>query len=653
MDRINVSRNKLLAPPRPLRRSISPWSKSKDVSETAWPTRVYLTLATRVTSAQFVVVGSLLGIIAALALWGNALRRIDPIQMNNWGLVSVFPFTFYAAILLLTISYCALIARPTSPIPLLLLHILVLIFIIHGTPTILYETVRYAWTYKHVGIIDYILRHHSVNPNITVLNIYHNWPGFFALGALITDATGFRNALGLAAWAPVYFNLLDLGALFLIMRTLTNDRRVIWLSLWFFYLTNWVGQDYFSPQALSYFLYLVIIGICLRWFRKSSVPAHASLKRWLRSERLITSYTKLVQHSIPPHAADSKPTSFEIWGFALIILLLYSIIVSSHQLTPFIAILAVSALVISRRCTLRWLPAVMIALNLAWLFFVAWSYVGSNLRSIVNSIGQPADNFGGNFIDLSSVSQAQRYIAADTRYFTAAVGLLAVCGFVRRVRYGYLDTAAILLIGAPLLMLGGNGYGGEILFRLYFFALPFFAFFIAACIYPSQTLVTSRRRTVVAFVFSMCLLGGFLLPYYGKERANFFTGKEFAASELLYNVAPPGALLADAVPDWPLQYRNYENYTYLSVSNLPAAQLGRIVDDPANELAVLMESYKAPAAYFTITRSMEAYAEETGKLPRGALDRIQEQLSQSKKFHVVFADKDAIIFVLNMDTGNS
>jgi hypothetical protein len=646
-----MRRTQPLARPQRLRRWGIGRLRRSDTSEIDWLTRIDVSLATRLEPANLALAGSLLGIAAALLLWVDALRHIDPVQMNDWGLVSVFPLTFYAAILLLTMSYCALIARPTSPIPLLLMHIVVLILIIHGTPTILYTTVRYSWSYKHVGIIDYILRHHSVDPNIAVLNIYHNWPGFFALGALFTNATGFHDALGIARWAPVYFNLLDVGALILITKTLTDDRRIIWLSPWFFYLTNWVGQDYFSPQAFSYFLYLVIIGICLRWFRKSSVPSYEKLKRWLRSERLVASYSRLVQHLTSPDTANAKLTLVERCGLVLIVLLLYSIIVSSHQLTPFIAIFAVSALVIFQRCTLRWLPALMIALNLSWLFFVAWSYVGSNLRWILESIGKPTDNLQSNFISLGNVSQAQRYIASDTRFFTAAVGLLAVCGFIRRIRNGYLDTVGILLIGAPLLMLGGSAYGGEILFRLYFFALPFFAFFIAAWIYPSQTLVTSRYSMILAIVLSLCLFAGFLLPYYGKERSNYFTNEEFAASQYLYDNAPPGALWADAAREWPLLYRNYEIYSYVSIDDLPAAQRARILNDPANELAALLGEYNAPAAYFIITRSQRSFTESTGRLPRGTLDRIEEQLLQSDKFRVFFVDRDAIIFSLNKDGG--
>src|SRR5690606_18972448 len=65
-------------------------------------------------------------------------------------------------------------------------------------------------------------------------------------------------------------------------RTFTQDQRLIWLGVWFFFLANWVGQDYFSPQALNFFMHLVIVAVCLTWFRQKDPPTAAQLQRWLR-----------------------------------------------------------------------------------------------------------------------------------------------------------------------------------------------------------------------------------------------------------------------------------------------------------------------------------------------------------------------------------
>ena len=112
--------------------------------------------------------------------------------------------------------------------------------------------------------MDYILRHGAVDPMINVSAIYHNWPGFFAGSALLTAFAGRENLLTIASWAPFAFNLMNLVVLRFVLRGLTQDKRLVWLSLWFFFLINWVGQDYFSPQAMAYVLYLACIGLLIR-----------------------------------------------------------------------------------------------------------------------------------------------------------------------------------------------------------------------------------------------------------------------------------------------------------------------------------------------------------------------------------------------------
>src|SRR5207253_4125007 len=88
------------------------------------------------------------------------------------------------------------------------LHPAALVPVVHGTPAIAYGTLRYSWAWKHIGIVDYIQRHGSVNPDIGFLDAYHNWPGFFALAALVTRLGGWHDAIGIATWAPVFFELL-------------------------------------------------------------------------------------------------------------------------------------------------------------------------------------------------------------------------------------------------------------------------------------------------------------------------------------------------------------------------------------------------------------------------------------------------------------
>ena len=142
----------------------------------------------------------------------------------------------------------------------------------HASPVILYGTLRYAWAWKHVGVVDYFMRHHALDPDLSFLPVYQNWPGFFGLTSTLTEAVGLRSALSFAAWAPPVFELLNLAALWVLFGALTEDRRVRWTACWFFLIANWVGQNYFAPQAFVYFLYLAALGIVLTSLAKTTGP---------------------------------------------------------------------------------------------------------------------------------------------------------------------------------------------------------------------------------------------------------------------------------------------------------------------------------------------------------------------------------------------
>jgi len=184
--------------------------------------------------------------------------------MNDLGLISVLSPKVIVALVILTISFVLTLQQPHMRVPVLALHMVLVIIILYGIQNIIEEAPRFAVVYRHAGYTEYIMRTGSVNPN---LDAYFSWPGFFVLSAFVTRVAGYQSILSYAGWAPVFYNLIYFGPMYMIFTSTTTNKRLIWLGLWFFYLTNWVGQDYFSPQGLNFFLYLVIIAILLKWFK--------------------------------------------------------------------------------------------------------------------------------------------------------------------------------------------------------------------------------------------------------------------------------------------------------------------------------------------------------------------------------------------------
>lgn len=597
--------------------------------------------ASRVNVRWGSIVIQLIMVAIALFLWQASLRSVDLTKMGDLGLVNILPFTYYLAIALLSVSFCLGNAEDRAYPPMLLLHVVALIFMLHSTPQLLYGTLRYSWAWKHVGIIDYIQRNGSVDPTIAYLNAYHNWPGFFALGALLTDVSGFASAVSYAGWAPVFFNLIDVGALYLIFRALTNDRRLVWLAIWVFYIANWVGQDYFSPQALNYFLYLVVIGVTLTWFSLWAPPLKEELQRRLKSPHLASWTSKFFHKEIPEGVRATSPE--QRTELTAILVMIFIVIASSHQLTPFMMIIALVLLVGTQIVRARSLPILMAAITAAWIIFMAVAFLGGNLYWIVKSIGGLTGNISGNLLNLANASPGQVLVSWMDRGLTALVIILAVFGFLRRLRNGYWDVAAALLVFTPIPMVVANAYGGEMVFRVYFFGLPFLAFFVAGLIYPTPLSGHTNGTAIRSVLLSLVLLSGFFFGYYGKEEMFYFSKNEVQAATWLNNNAPKGSILVSGTADWPLMYRHYEWYDYEDLADLSKSERLQVLKDPVT--GILSEMSKNPVGYMVISRSQMAQVDVTGILPRGSLLNVAKALSTSSSFQLVYSNADTVIYM--------
>lgn len=584
-------------------------------------------------------------ILVALLVWGLELPTVDLRRMGDLGLLPIFP-TLYVVIGILIVSFALVIRQPKAREPLLLLHVVALILIVHGTPNILYGTLRYSWAWKHIAIVDYIQRHGSVDPSIAYLSPYHSWPGFFILNALVTQVAGFASSLAYAGWGPVFFNLIDIGALRLVLKTFTRDSRLIWLSIWFFYVTNWVGQDYFSPQAMSYFLYLVVLGICLTWFKRVTPPSKTALQRLVLFDRPAS-----LLHQLLRRAADTTvppPTSlpFQRLGLMIIVILILSVLAFTHQLTPYMLTSALALLVIFQWCNARNLPLLAFVLATTWVVYMTVAFLKGNLSWVIQSIGQLTGTIEGTFIDLSVASPGQVVIAYIDRGMTVLVIMLALLGGIQRLRQGYWDLPAAFLVIAPLPVLVANSYGGEMVFRVYLFVLPSAAFFVAALLFTRPGLGAPWRTVGMIVLLSGVLWAGFSFGYYGKERQNYFTPNEVGAAEYVDTVAPAGSLLLDGSWNWPLYYRNYEFFNYASILTFSWKERIAITQDPVGMLSRRMGNSDYPAVYLIITRGQIASIDMTGWMPAGSLQTIEQALTKSSQFKIVYSNADAKVFML-------
>jgi len=562
------------------------------------------------------------GLVACLALWGAGLTgvAVAGVARADLGLISVLPVTFWAALGVFTLSFgWSVVYRPAQwP---LAAHVLALIAMLNATPAILYGTLRYSWAWKHVGVVDFI-SHHGVDFSLGgVLGVYQGWPGFFALNSFLSSASGLHSALAYASWAVAVNHLLWLGPFILIARAFTSDQRLIWTGACLFEVGNWVGQDYFSPQAFAYFLYLTVIAVCLRWLRHPPAdvaPGGQRPRRWV-----------IVACLVP----------------------LLLAIASSHQLTPFMLIGALAILAVCGQLRPRALPVVTAVITVGWLAYAGRPWLIANRARILQGLGNPWANTSAHLVSFAPVPFGQIAVDWGARGASALMGVLAVAGFWRywrrhrgAARRSWLAVALLAVAAIPIV--AANSYGGEVIFRSYLFALPFLAIAGAAAFFPDRRSGRPAATCLALVATLLALMTGFVLGNYGDEATNYFTPREVAASEWLYRTAPAGSQLVGATSNFPWGFVHYNRYSYTFLDNPPSLDRAAL-RAPVQTLTQIMKPGSSPASYLILTRSQAEGLYLSGTWPASGLSRITHDLLASGKYRVVYRNADAIILQLS------
>jgi uncharacterized membrane protein YgcG len=573
--------------------------------------------------------GPVLLSLAAVVCWAVGLARVDAREVDDLGLAPVLPVSVLVALAAATAAFVWTLAQRPPRRSVLVLHVVTLIVMLYGMTGMVEPVPGPNILWRHAGIADHIARTGGVAPTI---DAYFNWPGFFALTAFLASAADLASIIELGArWAPVFFNLLYLGPLLLLYRRSTSDQRLIWVAVWVFYITNWIHQDYLAPQALTYFLYLLIIGILLRWFatERSAWPAPARFAPW---------------RPPPPPVEDPRPQTASGRRAALmaVVLVLFAAAVPNHQLTPFAILFATGALVLARRCSARGLPFLMVVMIAAWITFVSAAYLSGHLSILGGHVGQVDSIAAANLTDRLRGSADHQLVVRIRLAVTALLWLLAGLGWLRRRRHSQDDVAVTLLAVSPFLLLPLQSYGGELLLRVYFFALPFTAFLAAGLFLPVKAQALPLRTAGAIGLAGVTLLGGFLFARFGNEQFDHFTAAELAAVHRLYEIAPPGSLLLAATSDLPWKFKDYATYEYRIVPNLPNSGKG----DLARPVLAIMRQHRAEGAYLIVTRSQVADTEARSILPPGSLDRLERSLRGLPSVELVYANQDARIYGL-------
>ncbi|GAA1887632.1 lipopolysaccharide biosynthesis protein [Streptantibioticus ferralitis] len=580
----------------------------------------------RVARWSWAALGGWLTLAVALALYWLPLRGMNDASldgMNGLGLISVLPHLTLVGTALLVVAFCwALALRGCRPW-LLLAVLLTTVVSLHAVPAVLESQPRFPTAWQHAGFIEYITRTGNAVP---YLDARFSWPGFFAGVALVTRACGITDLTEVLRWWPLAVELLYLAPLMLLLHAIRASWRAKWCAAWLFVLCGWVGQDYFSPQSINYFFYIMFVAVLLVWFRSTRSEGGKRL----------------------PGEAEARPAGRADRAILLgVLVALFAASVVSHQLTPFVMLGVAAALVIWKRSTLYGLPLLCGVMVIAWVGFLAEPYWSGHFNELFGGMGSLGGNLSSSVSGrIQGGSPVHKLVLYSRVLLAASVMTLAAFGWLRRRRAGISDRALLILLLIPFLGFGMQSYGGEMALRVFLFALPGASVLAALALFPRAGSDRSWPGLVAALLAGLVLMGGFLMARWGNETFERVRTGEVAAMDYVYDHDAPSARLLwpskdpanDPTPNLPWMARDMERVNYRGV---PAPR------DPSQVGAMVADLKAAgPQSYLLITSGTATYLQLDAGYPADWRIRVVAGLDARKDLRKVMSNPDAAVYQL-------
>ncbi|WP_460354299.1 hypothetical protein [Mycobacterium sp. ZZG] len=553
---------------------------------------------------------SLLLSVAALVVWAVAVPGLPGADAGYYGLL----FSGSGPLLAVSIVLCAwtllLAVRDRQLLP-AAVAVASAIVVSRVTTVVATEVPLYDWTYKHLAVVDYIMVNGRIAPDGT--DIYAQWTAFFTTWAWFCEVTGIPALSVAHVFAPVMHVLIALTA-YTAARVLGRSRRTAVTAAFIVEIANWVGQDYFSPQAWSVVLAFGMMTLLL-----------------------------------------ASPGSR---GCGVLAIVVFAAMVPTHQLTPFWAVAAACLLCVFGRARPWWISVAMVS--------IAVSYLLLNLEAVLPygllSGGSPLDNAGSNV--QSSGLPAKDFTSAVVRGLSVIVVLtaLATAVWMRRHRRPVLALGIVAFSSFGLLL--GQSYGGEAIFRVYLYSLLGCAILIAPAVVGAVGATGTRLRrgavqTVAVAAATTAALAGLhgyvaLWPFIFETRAqvdvmqSITTGADKRTRFVMMRLGGmPTRLNADYAEltqfnpyyDEPVSYDLWDGrdprLADLKASFPTEEDLKTLSDDVTNGVYM---------AYVIFSEQSNKAIRYYGDFRPEAVDIVQDALRRSPKWSTVYEQGQTVVF---------
>jgi len=558
----------------------------------------------------------------SLVLWYTAVHQANFARMGPLGLVTVLGWTYFVGLALVVAGLAVELLRTPVRASRTVVMLIVLAVFLFGTASAVEPTASLADSWLHAGFTQYIVQHGHVLNNF---DARFSWPGGFSLAAVLVAFSGQANALAMLRWFPLVMELLYMAPLLVIAKFADVSRRAGYLGVALFYAANWIHQDYFSPQALNYLFYLVVLAaVFAAWQsgpRERLVSGASDLRSRLALSLRVATHRRIAgEDAIPTWNARTT-----LWIFGLLTIIIAASAMS-HQLTPYALMLSLGACLVSRRLARPELVLIVALFAVGWLSVGASNYWMGHLHDIFGGIGQISNTLGSNVANRVTGSASHRLIVDVRILIIVVLYVLAGIGALRRAAS---SRTLELLVAAPFVLLAVQNYGGEGLLRVVLFALPFSSLLAASAILPRRRGAiaawvgaprrTSRHRVLLGLLGGVVILGfslGTTVVRGGNDSYEAFSRGELAAVNYTYDHVLHGQVMGMVAP-------------YLPVGQKPAGSVDLFIvagssTPRLSELGAVF--LKQRPAWVVLSQSQEAWGEIVGGYPKGWIKSLQASL---------------------------
>jgi hypothetical protein len=209
--------------------------------------------------------------------------------------------------------------------------------------------------------------------------------------------------------------------------------------------------------------------------------------------------------------------------------------------------------------------------------------------------------------------------------------------------------APAVLAFAPFAVIFGQGYGGEAIYRVFLFSVPWCSYLIVTLLLrlrlPRVPRVT--RTLVAAAALTAATLAG-IQGAHGQLSFDQFTPAEVRSMEYLYARMPSRATILAAAPNLPARLTaNFGDFNGgadpPSITTIFPALSPAIGRSEMASIRAYCAQFDGPV-YLVYMDSMVAYLHYFGYVPDGTLQSLRTALDASPDWRVFHRDGDAVIY---------